>query len=85
MTTRHLRRLFMQHARASPTAVATTRRVQRAKRLVDDDDADVLDRIRCGIRERAAIQRRVSCRVSTAANRRSQNNPQARGRSERCQ
>jgi len=36
MTTRHLRRLFARHAGASPTAVATTRRVQRAKRLVDE-------------------------------------------------
>src|SRR2546428_5889700 len=36
MTTRHLRRLFARYAGASPTAVATTRRVQRAKRLVDE-------------------------------------------------
>src|SRR2546426_6424638 len=36
MTTRHLRRLFAQHAGAPPTAVATTRRVQRAKQLVDE-------------------------------------------------
>ncbi len=36
MTARHLRRLFLRHAGASPTAVATTRRVQRAKTLVDD-------------------------------------------------
>ena len=36
MTGRHLRRLFEQHAGASPTAVATTRRVQRAKALVDE-------------------------------------------------
>ena len=35
MTARHLRRLFGRHAGASPTAVATTRRVQRAKTLVD--------------------------------------------------
>ena len=35
MTARHLRRLFLRHAGASPTAVATTRRVQRAKVLVD--------------------------------------------------
>jgi AraC family transcriptional regulator, regulatory protein of adaptative response / methylated-DNA-[protein]-cysteine methyltransferase len=36
MTSRHLRRLFGRHAGASPTAVATTRRVQRAKRLIDE-------------------------------------------------
>jgi AraC family transcriptional regulator of adaptative response/methylated-DNA-[protein]-cysteine methyltransferase len=36
VTTRHLRRLFVRHAGAAPAAVATTRRVQRAKRLVDE-------------------------------------------------
>ena len=36
MTPRHLRRLFVRHAGASPTAVATTRRVQRAKAMVDE-------------------------------------------------
>jgi AraC family transcriptional regulator, regulatory protein of adaptative response / methylated-DNA-[protein]-cysteine methyltransferase len=35
MTPRHLRRLFSRHAGAPPTAVATTRRVQRAKALID--------------------------------------------------
>ena len=35
MTARHLRRLFAEHAGASPQEVATTRRVQRAKALVD--------------------------------------------------
>ncbi|MEK7702171.1 MAG: helix-turn-helix domain-containing protein [candidate division NC10 bacterium] len=33
---RHLRRLSGRHAGASPTAVATTQRVQRAKALVDE-------------------------------------------------
>jgi len=42
-----------------------------------DDDADVLDRVRGGVRERSAIQRRVSRRVSTAANGRSQDEPWA--------
>src|SRR5215470_3927831 len=36
MTARHLRRLFLRHAGASPTAVAATRRVQRAKTLIDE-------------------------------------------------
>ena len=36
MTARHLRRLFLRHAGASPMAVATTRRVQRAKTLIDE-------------------------------------------------
>src|SRR5215468_6822292 len=38
MTARHMRRLFLAHAGASPLAVATTRRVQRAKRLLDGTD-----------------------------------------------
>ena len=33
---RHLLRLFMRHAGASPSDVAATRRVQRAKRLIDE-------------------------------------------------
>jgi AraC family transcriptional regulator of adaptative response / DNA-3-methyladenine glycosylase II len=36
MTARHLRRLFNRYAGASPNAVAMTRRVQRAKALVDE-------------------------------------------------
>src|SRR5215469_15302089 len=36
MTARHMRRLFLAHAGASPLAVATTRRVQRAKSLVEE-------------------------------------------------
>jgi len=36
MTARHMRRLFLAHAGASPLAVATTRRVQRAKNLVEE-------------------------------------------------
>ena len=50
-----------------------------------DHDADVLDRVRGGACKRSAIQRRVSRRVSTAANGRSQSQPWAEGRSERCQ
>ena len=36
MTARHLRRLFLSHAGASPVSVATTRRVQRAKSLIEE-------------------------------------------------
>ena len=32
---RHLLRLFLQHAGATPTEIAATRRVQAAKRLID--------------------------------------------------
>ncbi len=50
-----------------------------------DDDVDVLDRVRGGIRERPAIQRRISRRISTAAHGPSANTPSAWGRSERRQ
>jgi AraC family transcriptional regulator of adaptative response/methylated-DNA-[protein]-cysteine methyltransferase len=35
---RHLLRLFLRHAGATPTQVATTQRIQRAKRLIDRTD-----------------------------------------------
>jgi len=35
---RHLLRLFMRHAGANPSEVAATRRVQKAKRLIDETD-----------------------------------------------
>ena len=35
MTSRHLRRLFLRHAGASPRDVVTTERVRRAKALID--------------------------------------------------
>jgi AraC family transcriptional regulator of adaptative response / DNA-3-methyladenine glycosylase II len=35
---RHLSRLFQKHLAASPTQVAQTTRVQRAKRLLDETD-----------------------------------------------
>lgn len=35
---RHLSRLFARHADASPTQVAATVRVQRAKRMIDDGE-----------------------------------------------
>ncbi|OKO82007.1 Ada metal-binding domain-containing protein [Bradyrhizobium sp. NAS96.2] len=38
ITSRHLGRLFERHVGASPQQVATTRRAQRAKRLIDTTD-----------------------------------------------
>lgn len=38
ISARHLARLFEQHVGASPQQVAKTRRVQRAKRLLDETD-----------------------------------------------
>jgi AraC family transcriptional regulator, regulatory protein of adaptative response / methylated-DNA-[protein]-cysteine methyltransferase len=35
---RHLLRLFVRHTGATPTEVAATRRVQRAKRLLDETE-----------------------------------------------
>jgi AraC family transcriptional regulator of adaptative response / DNA-3-methyladenine glycosylase II len=38
VSARHLLRLFKKHVGASPTQVAQTARVQRAKRLIDNTD-----------------------------------------------
>ena len=38
MGSRHLRRLFARHVGASPVAVAQTRRIQTAKRMIDETD-----------------------------------------------
>ncbi len=57
---RHLDRLFLQHVGASPLAVAQTRRLHFAKRLIDESDsADDTDRARSGLRQPAPLQRRV--------------------------
>ena len=61
MTARHLRRLFLCHAGASPVAVATTTRVQRAKSLIEET---AMPHGRGGLRRRIlqhpALQRRAS-------------------------
>ena len=57
---RHLHRLFLQHVGASPIAVAQTRRLHFAKRLIDETDAaDDAHRARRGLREPAALQSRL--------------------------
>jgi AraC family transcriptional regulator of adaptative response / DNA-3-methyladenine glycosylase II len=38
MGARQLRRLFVRHLQASPSQIARTARVQRAKRLIDETD-----------------------------------------------
>lgn len=43
MTERHLRRLFMRHLSATPTAIAKTARVQRAMRLITGTDLPMTD------------------------------------------
>lgn len=43
VTARHLHRLFMQHVGASPIAVAQTRRLHFAKRLLDDTDLPITE------------------------------------------
>lgn len=40
---RHLLRLFMRHAGASPSEIAATRRVQKAKRLIDQTDMSLAE------------------------------------------
>lgn len=43
VTSRHLNRLFQKHLAASPTRVAATLRVQRAKRLIDSTPLPLTD------------------------------------------
>ena len=43
ITARHLTRLFVRHWGASPSVVARTARVQRAKRLLNETDLPMLD------------------------------------------
>nr|WP_245615407.1 Ada metal-binding domain-containing protein [Roseomonas aerilata] len=43
MTERHLRRLFCRHLGATPTAIARTARVQRAKRLLTGTDLSMTE------------------------------------------
>lgn len=40
---RHLLRLFLRHAGASPSDIAATRRVQEAKRLIDQTDMTLVE------------------------------------------
>lgn len=40
---RHLLRLFLRHAGASPSEIAATRRVQEAKRLIDQTDMSLAE------------------------------------------
>lgn len=43
MTARHLNRLFARHWGASPSIVAKTARVQRAKRLLNETDLPMVE------------------------------------------
>jgi AraC family transcriptional regulator of adaptative response / DNA-3-methyladenine glycosylase II len=43
MGRRQLARLFARHLKASPSAVARTARVQRAKRLIDETDKSMME------------------------------------------
>jgi AraC family transcriptional regulator of adaptative response / DNA-3-methyladenine glycosylase II len=43
MGRRQLARLFARHLKASPSAVARTARVQRAKRLIDETDESMVE------------------------------------------
>jgi AraC family transcriptional regulator of adaptative response / DNA-3-methyladenine glycosylase II len=40
---RHLLRLFMQHAGASPSELAATNRVQKAKRMIDETNMSLAE------------------------------------------
>jgi AraC family transcriptional regulator of adaptative response / DNA-3-methyladenine glycosylase II len=71
---RHLNRLFQRHLGASPTQVAQTARVQRAKRLIDETDlpmTEIADRAGFGSLRRfntvfAQVYRRPPSQVRRA-------------------
>ena len=56
---RHLDRLFRKHIGASPLQVARTTRIQKAKRLLDETKLPMVEVAARGIREPAALQRRL--------------------------
>jgi AraC-like DNA-binding protein len=64
---RHLLRLFLRHTGATPSEIAGTRRVQTAKRLIDQTDAAFRDCLHCRISQRAAVQRRFPGHLWTFA------------------
>ena len=57
---RHLRRLFLQHLGATPVAVAQTRRLHFAKRLIDELTDVHANCARVRIRQHPPLQRNVS-------------------------
>ncbi len=70
---RHLRRLFLEHLGAAPLAVAQTRRVQLAKKLIDETDLPMariaLDAGFPSVRRFNATIRRIYGRSATALRR----------------
>jgi AraC family transcriptional regulator of adaptative response / DNA-3-methyladenine glycosylase II len=66
VSARHLSRLFQQHLEASPQDVAKTRRVQRAKRLLNDTDLSIPE---IAARAGFASPRRMSAAFAAIYNR----------------
>jgi AraC-like DNA-binding protein len=57
---RHLLRLFLRHTGAPPSEIAATRRVQAAKRLIDQTTMGLFRHsLRRRVSQRAAVQRRI--------------------------
>ena len=71
MGSRHLTRLFARYLQASPSKVARTARVQRAKRLLDETSLPMTEiAMRAGgLREPATVQLRLCRNLRQAADR----------------
>jgi len=65
---RQLRRLFARHLQASPSEVAKTARVQRAKRLIDETSLPMTEiAMQGGIWQSAPVQLRLCRSLRKAA------------------
>jgi AraC family transcriptional regulator of adaptative response/methylated-DNA-[protein]-cysteine methyltransferase len=61
---RHLLRLFVRHAEARPSEVAATRRLQKAKQLIDETDLSLAEiTFTAGFGSVPLVQRRLSIRL----------------------
>jgi AraC family transcriptional regulator of adaptative response/methylated-DNA-[protein]-cysteine methyltransferase len=64
---RHLLRLFLRHTGAPPSEIAATRRVQAAKRLLDQTTMGLSDIAFAAVSQRAAVQRRIQSDIWPSA------------------
>jgi AraC family transcriptional regulator of adaptative response/methylated-DNA-[protein]-cysteine methyltransferase len=65
---RHLLRLFLRHTGAPPSEIAATRRVQAAKRLIDQTTMGfVRHSLHRRVSQRAAVQRRIPSHIWPSA------------------
>jgi len=80
---RHLLRLFKKHVGASPTQVAQTARVQRAKRMIDNSNLPMAESPRRRLWQLAPFQHDICLCLQAATDRAPARKPPLRGRSRR--